>query len=271
MRKISFHKRERNIILIYCLASTLLSLFFLYLSQGKFTVSAFADPTRNTPPQIWVDVAGKVKSPGLYSLGVDARINDALNAAGGVLSGVDLTALNLAAHVVDGEEIIIGSKTSATPYALIMPIPQVQITPSGGVESGGGVASTSNSKSSTSVSSTSSPSGTNSHSQSSKATSGNQSTPSNHSASSSKQNLPAAPISKSSNRNKKGAPASAININTATIDQLEQLPGIGPVMAQKVINFRNKYGKFNRISDIQNVAGMGAAHFAKIKNYIKTG
>jgi competence protein ComEA len=77
--------------------------------------------------------------------------------------------------------------------------------------------------------------------------------------------------SSSTSRSKKGVPSSAININTATIDQLEQLPGIGPVMAQKVIDFRNKYGKFKKISDIQNVAGMGAAHYAKISKYIKVG
>jgi competence protein ComEA len=73
----------------------------------------------------------------------------------------------------------------------------------------------------------------------------------------------------SSSRGKKGVPTSAININVATLDQLEQLPGVGPIMAQKIIDFRVKYGKFKKITDVQNVAGMGAAHYAKISKYIK--
>ena len=251
MKKISLHKSERRIILIYCSASILLSLFFLELSQAGLTLPAVAAPTHNTPPQIWVDVAGKVKNPGLYSLSTEARVNDAINAAGGVLSGVDLTSLNLAAHVVDGEEIIIGVKTNATPYSLIFP------TPGSGTNSGTnltpGVQNPSTSQVSPKVSTTK--------------------TAQANTLTSTKKVAPTVPFSKSSSssRNRKTAPTSAININLATVDQLEQLPSIGPVMAEKIVAFRSKYGKFKRISDIQNVAGMGEVHFAKIKNYIKVG
>ena len=55
-----------------------------------------------------VDVAGKVRRPGLYRLAAGARVNDALRAAGGALRGVDLSTLNLAAKVADGQQIAVG-------------------------------------------------------------------------------------------------------------------------------------------------------------------
>lgn len=61
-----------------------------------------------------------------------------------------------------------------------------------------------------------------------------------------------------------------ININTATQTQLEDLPGIGPSTALKIINYRKEKGKFQKIEDIKNVSGIGDAKFANIKEYIET-
>ena len=59
-----------------------------------------------------------------------------------------------------------------------------------------------------------------------------------------------------------------VNINTANQTELETLPGIGPSTAQKIIEYRNKNGKFETIEDIQNVKGIGDGKFDDIKDNI---
>ena len=59
-----------------------------------------------------------------------------------------------------------------------------------------------------------------------------------------------------------------ININTATIEQLQTLTGIGESKANAIIEYRNKNGKFKKIEDIKNVTGIGEVLFEKIKNNI---
>ena len=60
-----------------------------------------------------------------------------------------------------------------------------------------------------------------------------------------------------------------VNINTANQTELETLPGIGPSLALKIIEYREENGKFNTIEDIKNVSGIGESRFNNIKNYIK--
>lgn len=59
-----------------------------------------------------------------------------------------------------------------------------------------------------------------------------------------------------------------ININTAGVDELDTLPGIGEATAKKIIDFRQKNGNFKVISDIMKVSGIGESKFSKIKDYI---
>ena len=61
---------------------------------------------------------------------------------------------------------------------------------------------------------------------------------------------------------------SLININTANQTELETLPGIGPSIALKIINYRNENGKFKSIDDIKSVSGIGDSKFENIKNLI---
>lgn len=62
-----------------------------------------------------------------------------------------------------------------------------------------------------------------------------------------------------------------ININTATLAQLDSLPGIGPTTAQNIISYRTQHGAFARIQDIMNVPGIGPATFDAISNLITVG
>jgi competence protein ComEA len=69
-----------------------------------------------------------------------------------------------------------------------------------------------------------------------------------------------------------GTPAAdLVNINTAFLDELDALPGIGPTTAQKIIDHRNQNGPFASIEDITNVPGIGDAVFENIKNLITVG
>ena len=54
-------------------------------------------------------------------------------------------------------------------------------------------------------------------------------------------------------------------MNTATVDQLEALPGIGPVLAQRIIDYRTQHGPFRSVDDLTNVSGIGPSHMADLK------
>jgi len=59
-----------------------------------------------------------------------------------------------------------------------------------------------------------------------------------------------------------------VNINTATSEELQKLPGIGEAMANRIITYRKESGKFNKIEDLKEVSGIGEAKFNNIKSYI---
>lgn len=59
-----------------------------------------------------------------------------------------------------------------------------------------------------------------------------------------------------------------ININTATISELDTLPGFGEITAQKIIDYRQEHTKFNSIEEIKNIKGIGEKKFNDVKDYI---
>lgn len=59
-----------------------------------------------------------------------------------------------------------------------------------------------------------------------------------------------------------------ININHATAEELEQLPGIGPVLAKRIVDYRNKHGTFKNIFDLKNVPGISEEIYNGLKSYI---
>ena len=148
---------------------------------------------------IIVYICGAVKENKIVKLKENSRINDAIEAVGGLTKNADLTNINLAYILEDGEKIYVPEKGELTQE---------------------------NSKSS-SFDSTSS-------------------------------------FSSSSNSLKNNK----ININKATQTELETIPGIGPSLALKIINYREENGKFSSIEEIKKVSGIGDSKYNQIKDFI---
>jgi comEA protein len=66
-------------------------------------------------------------------------------------------------------------------------------------------------------------------------------------------------------------PEKKININTASISELQKLPQIGEVVAQRIIDHREKHGKFEKIEEIMKIKGIGEKTFLKLKDLITVG
>jgi len=64
------------------------------------------------------------------------------------------------------------------------------------------------------------------------------------------------------------SPSAPLDLNTATLEQLESLPGIGPVTAQKILDYRQAHGAFHSVNELQGVPGIGPAHMAQLKGLV---
>jgi competence protein ComEA len=149
-----------------------------------------------TPEPIMVYVTGAVQRPGVYQVPRDSRLVDVVALAGGFLEGADVTQINLAEKLEDGQQI-------AIPGVSDFPTPQLTI-------GGGGLLVT-----------------------------------------------PTPPAS------------GPINLNTATQTQLEALPGIGPSTAEKIIQYREDNGPFERVEDLLKIPGIGPETLDKIRSLVK--
>ncbi len=173
---------------ILAMTALAISLFFYFSARGEAVpqvkeIKSSAGVSELPTRMVYIDVAGKVKTPGVYQLPEGSRVIDAIEIAGGVRRGVDTSHINLARKLVDGEQVLITSKKFQA------------ITPSSG---------------------------------------------------------------------RKSIFTGKVSINSGTKAQFDSLPGIGPVLAQRILDHRSKNGPFSQISDIQNVSGIGASIFAQI-------
>lgn len=155
-------------------------------------VEGSASPSPS-PTVIVVHVAGWVHRPGVYQLRQGDRFIDAIRRAGGPRPRADLTSLNLAAMLADGQQIVVLRKGQ-------------RLGPIGGPSGASGSASSGS-----------------------------------------------------------GGTEAIVNLNTATLEQLETLPGIGPVLAQRIIDHREAHGPFGSVEDLLEVSGIGEKRLADLK------
>jgi competence protein ComEA len=63
--------------------------------------------------------------------------------------------------------------------------------------------------------------------------------------------------------------ATVVDLNTASTEQLEELPGVGPVLAQRILDWRTEHGRFSSVDDLQEVNGIGARRFEDLKDRVR--
>ena len=146
--------------------------------------------------RVTVHVAGAVRRPGLYRLAAGARIDDALRRAGGPRPRADLAAVNLAAKLEDGRQVLVPER-GATPAAA-----PVAAGATGAGASAGATAA--------------------------------------------------------------AAPAQPVNLNTATLEQLDTLDGVGPGIARRILDYRQQHGGFRRVEELGEVPGIGVKRLATL-------
>jgi competence protein ComEA len=69
----------------------------------------------------------------------------------------------------------------------------------------------------------------------------------------------------------KPAPTAKVNLNTASVEQLTALPGVGPKLAARIVEYRQKSGTFRSTQELMNVQGIGEKNFAKIETWLSVG
>ena len=77
---------------------------------------------------------------------------------------------------------------------------------------------------------------------------------------------PLSALAQQSKASPKAVSTEKINLNTATAEQLQTLPGVGPSIAKRILDHRAKNGKFNKVEEILNVKGIGEKKFQKMKD-----
>jgi competence protein ComEA len=192
-------------VLLGVMAGFVLAGVLFFVARAPAGEPILLQPAPTKAP-IAVHIIGAVPRPGLYEFAEGARVQDAVEAAGGLLAEANSDVLNLAALLEDGQQLTI-------PYKDGSGIPSKSGTlelPSSGIV------------------------------------------------------FPTA-VSESSSSN---LSADLVNINTASLEELNALPGIGPTIAQKIIDYREANGPFSTIEDIMNVSGIGPSTFEDLKDLI---
>jgi len=69
----------------------------------------------------------------------------------------------------------------------------------------------------------------------------------------------------------KPAPSGKVNLNSASAEQLTALPGVGPALAARIVEHRQKQGSFRSVQELMNVRGIGEKNLAKIQGYLSVG
>jgi competence protein ComEA len=171
--------------------------------------SGAGGPPGDAGRRLVVDVAGKVRHPGIHRLPPGSRVTDALQAAGGVLPGANTGGLNQARLLADGEQIVVGTGAAGGGQA----------AGAGGAGASGGTGP--------GAGAGNGPPGV------------------------------------------AGLPAGPVSLNAATEQQLDALPGVGPVMARRIIEFRTRHGGFTSVDQLRQVKGIGDRRFADLRPLVQ--
>lgn len=182
--------------------------------QGEGTAQGDGTTAPSDAALVYVDIGGAVRTPKLAKLPAGSRVEDAIEQAGGVTESADLTTINRAALLSDGDKIYIPKKGETD-------LPLSAQGTGGGGNSGSGY-------------------------------------PGSASA--------GAGGSGSSSAGMVSASEGKVNLNTADLSQLQTLSGVGPVTAQKIIDYREETGGYGSVEDLKNVSGIGDKTFEKLKN-----
>lgn len=194
-------------VLLGVMAGFVLAGVLIFVSRAPAGQPIVLQPAPTKAP-IAVHVIGAVPRPGLYELAQGARSQDAIDAAGGLLSTANVDAINLAALLNDGQQLNIPYKSGQAP-----------------VEDAASLELPGSPRTDDFSSATAEPSNSNTDTE-------------------------------------------LININTAALEDLDSLPGIGPTIAQRIIDYRTENGPFSTIEGIMDVSGVGPATFDEIKDLI---
>ena len=175
-----------------------------------------------------VHVAGAVNNPGVYTLPAQGRAVDAIAAASGAAADADLDRVNLAGALSDGVQIYVPHRGETAAPA--------QIQPNGGTANAGqGNAANGASQNGTAQ---------------------------NGAVQSGTQPQPARTLTASGSAQKGSTP---VNINTATAEELQTLPRIGPAMAQRIIAWREAHGGFRSVDELDAVPGIGPSMLENLR------
>jgi competence protein ComEA len=186
----------------------------VFHDEKPATTSTQQAPTPTQATEVVVHIAGRVKKPGLYHLPLNARVDDALKAAGGALADADLDAVNLASIIVDGKQLYIPSKKPeiSKPIKVDQAYVPERLAPATA-----------------------------------------QSNTRNDQSSSAKLHTPGEGV---------------VHLNSASLEGLQRLPGVGPAYAQRILDYRKEHGGFKRIEELMEVSGIGPKKFEKMRAFL---
>lgn len=203
-------------------------------SAAQSTVQPGAHPSESAQggasgeATVRVHVAGAVNNPGVYTLPAQGRAVDAIAAASGAAADADLDRVNLAGALSDGVQIYVPHRGETAAPA--------QIQPNGGTANAGqGTAANGTAQNRTAQ---------------------------NGAAQGGAQPQPARTLTASGSAQKGSTP---VNINTATAEELQTLPRIGPAMAQRIIAWREAHGGFRSVDELDAVPGIGPSMLENLR------